>query len=1031
MKLKILHISDFHYKSGKAHINKQKNLIDKFKKQDDLNDEVDLIIFSGDLVQNGSKPSDFEEAKSLVLDSLRDQINLDDSRIVLCPGNHDVDRKEKLDSVIEFMDNIDTIEDLEKFLKKKDFDYSCKPSNNYVDFVKKYYIHSDDEINTMYSTHIRKIKDLNLGIVTINSAWRAIGNDDNDNLLFPPSLLSEALGAIHNCEFKILVVHHPLSDFRRFNSRELEDLYHANFDLILSGHVHKGKDSIGLQSNSSVINIAAPAALTFSGHGAEIGMGTIKFDLNLNEFSLVKHLYDQGNDVIYEVQKGPHEIPTDDKKKELNRFRKKIVGKLEIESEIAKDLLVSRESDLKEKSFLEICADPVLKAQSASEINEDTSSANEIDWNELSNPFDDFLILGKGKCGKTVLLRKVQIDVLHNYSTNNIIPYFIDCKEWNKSNKSLDLVTELHRYYELNRGIIQDILINGKVLLLLDNFQSRSQQFSDELESQIEGRDNIKIIACSDETILNKIEEVKIEGRAFSKLYFHRLRKKHIKQLTKRMHNLPTGKQDEIVDKINSIFNRMSIPFNFWTVSLFLWIFKKDLNSNFQNDVELINLYIEKLLEKERLTVERSSFGFDKYKRYLANLSHYLLTVHHDDAYCSSYTCLIEFTDHYLKSNPRYNVTPKEVLDYIEDRGIIGKTSNGHYSFRLNGVFEYFIAHYMTFDKEFLEEVISDDNYYLSFANEFELYAGFRRDDEKFLEKVFGRTKSIYQNVNEFYMEGGTTPDLHLKSRLTELLNLKTAVNRISDKLQHGLSAEEQDKIEEELLVETGLIDHESQSEVQKKQMLVINDSIESLEISLNILGGVYRNIDEIRDQNTVYEIFDYIIDSACNWGFKLIDEIKINDIKKLLKTDHGEEAKELLRLITNFIPTVVETKLNEIVGHRNLETLILEKIEILKKDWKNNQYKLFLLYFLLSDINLIKYGQKLEELIDMLTIPVLKYSSNLKLNYYLGFKSNDDKNQKLLFQRLTQKQQLNFDKKTDLGALHKDFSEKNKKKNT
>ena len=57
------------------------------------------------------------------------------------------------------------------------------------------------------------------------------------------------------------------------------------------------------------------------------------------------------------------------------------------------------------------------------------------------------------------------------------------------------------------------------------------------------------------------------------------------------------------------------------------------------------------------------------------------------------------------------------------------------YSFRLNGVFEYFIAYYMTLDEEFLSSALEDKSYYLSFANEFELYAGFKRDNIDFLNK--------------------------------------------------------------------------------------------------------------------------------------------------------------------------------------------------------------------------------------------------------------------------------------------------------
>lgn len=1026
--MKILHVSDFHYRYAKTHIVKQERIIEKFVSFNEQKKDVDLIIFSGDLVQNGTNYNDFEEAKRMLLDPFLKENCLDKSRIVICPGNHDNDREESLEAVVKYMDGIGSNDDLNEFIKKKDFEVSHAPIKNYLKFVTTNFKLEGDHFEPLFSAQIKKIKNTDVGIVTINTAWRALGQNDEGSLLFPTQKMEEAIFHVKDCEFKILVMHHPLTDFKRFNATELEDIFHKNFDLILSGHIHRGKDSIDITTSSGLIKIGAPAALTYPGKDTEIGLGIIQFDFDEAEFTICKHLYDSNNDMIYLVPKGTHQIPTDDVKKKRNRFRIKIKHKLELELERAKDLLVSRSNEDGGKSFLDLCADPVIKYQSVSEISDESSVVPDFDVSEFQIATSDFLVLGKGKCGKTVLLKKIQIELLSSFNEKQVFPFYIDCKEWTKTNKKLDLISELRKYYELSKDAIDAIIHYDEVVLLLDNFQSRSATFVNDLSSQIKGKSNLRLIVVSDETILNTIEEVKIDDRILSKLYFHRLRKKHIKQLTKKIHNLTNEKEDEIVEKINSIFTRMSIPFNFWTISLFLWIFKKDLNSNFQNDVELINLYIEKLLEKERLTVEQSSFGYDKFKRFLANLAHHLLTNNHHDSYCAKYEDLLKFTEEYLGKNPRYNISPKEVLEYVEERGIIGKKNN-EYSFRLNGVFEYFIAQYMVIDNTFLNKIIQDDNFYLDFANEFELYAGFKRDDQEFLNKIFAKTQGIYNSVNDYYSQGGVTPDSLLKSKMLELTGIKPMIEKITEKLKNGLTLTEQDEIEEEFLRETGL-SADSNSEVRQKQIKILNDSIESLEVSLRILGSVYKNVDEINNQAEVYEIFDFIVGSAINWGFKLIDEITLVEIKELLKSDQGDEAKALLRLITNFIPTVVESRLNDMIGHKNLEGIILERIELYKMNPNENQYKLFIMYFLLSDINLNKHMEKLNELTALIKLPILKYSNTLKLNYYLGFKTNDDPEKAQYLKNLLQTQQLRFDNQTDLGSLHKSLSEKSQKNN-
>ena len=109
-------------------------------------------------------------------------------------------------------------------------------------------------------------------------------------------------------------------------------------------------------------------------------------------------------------------------------------------------------------------------------------------------------------------------------------------------------------------------------------------------------------------------------------------------------------------------------------------------------------------------------------------------------------------------------------------------------------------------------------------------------------------------------------------------------------------------------------------------------------------------------------------------------------------------------------IPTLVQARLYDIIGHKNLEKVILNRIDRYSKNTQNNQYRLFVLYYLLVDINPRKHKEKLEQLIELLTMPILKYSSTLKLNFYIGFKTNEDPKLLAEYKRLLQKQQMKFE---------------------
>jgi len=68
---------------------------------------------------------------------------------------------------------------------------------------------------------------------------------------------------------------------------------------------------------------------------------------------------------------------------------------------------------------------------------------------------------------------------------------------------------------------------------------------------------------------------------------------------------------------------------------------------------------------------------------------------------------------------------------------------NERVTFRLNGIFEFFIAQSMSENNDFRDDLL-DDSVYLSFKNEFEIYGGIKNNDSDFLKKIYLKTKDYF-----------------------------------------------------------------------------------------------------------------------------------------------------------------------------------------------------------------------------------------------------------------------------------------------
>lgn len=1023
--MKILHLTDLHYKKDSSSNSKQRDIIKSLKLHLESKEKIDLIFFTGDLVNKGENFNDFIEASKLLFEELVELTSIQKHNLIFCAGNHDVYRDQEMEAIkTHISEKINSNDLLDNFVSKKSdpqFLESCKNIENFNKFILDYYSDCDDIIEKLYSVHKRTINGNKIGIVTLNTAWRSFSKEDRGKLLFPRLFVIRALEEIKDCEKKFLLMHHDIADLTEYNAFEVEDLIYENFHYLFSGHYHKKKQSLHITSHEGIFCCTTPATFTISNTNTKIGYTLIDVDTNTFQVKIANSIYDWQSNIFLDEPIQIIEIPLNEEKKEQNEFRKTLRDSYVNELIKANELFVSGQDENNSKNFIDLFSTPIIKTIPEIDSPYDRTTKHLVDYATILKSNENLMIYGKNKSGKSSLLKKIQLDLLSNLSVHLAIPFYIDFREFKLKGEKLNLLSRIARYYKNSQANILRKLKSVRLVILIDNYEKEMDAINQELEEFLKATPNSSFIAVSDLYIFKSYEKSYLDGIKYSKLFIHDITRNEIRGLINKWPNIPQERKQFVHERIVDIFNQLNIPYNYWTVSLFLWIFEKTNDFNLNNNVELIQLYIDNLLERQKIVFSNvSKLSYENFKFFLGELANHLVTNYYDQVYAISYKQLIDFTDEYRQHNLRFVIDTKEIVDHIIARGIIVKKENDLYSFRLRGVFEYFIAYNMIDNHDFREQVINDNKFYLSFGNELELYSGFMKKDKGFLTKIFSKTKYFLEDIIKKYNELGSNDSI-LLTKVSLVFDMTGAVSQLQKSDKIPLPPSEQDEMMDHLKP----LNRINADVTKKKKFDQIVLDPELFERFIFILSRVFRNTDQIKNENLIMEIFEFIITSYCYFGYYIIDEASGIIEGQEKDDDSGDDI--FLKLMTNFIPIIIQISLSNAVGQNNLERIILEKIRRLKQNRKENQYLLFLLYSLLMDLNVDQNINYMDDLLDDITLNILKSSVLIKLYSYLMFKCHNNSKLEKYIRDLIQKVTLKINSKTDLGNLHKRLEEKHK----
>nr|VFJ69982.1 MAG: Calcineurin-like phosphoesterase [Candidatus Kentron sp. FW] len=235
-----LHLSDFH--TGKDDYG-QLRLFDSILKHIDgriaQHGKPDLVFITGDIAQS-ARAEQYDTFAEEFLLALADKVG--EKRILMVPGNHDVDQKKQ---------KLITREAIRA--KSPEFFDPTSPGlaerEHLLPRFEAYRKHchlllagaGDDWLASEAGCLLRTfdINDLSLGILGLDTAWLSEGKSDERELTPGKPLVEAGLAEIADAKIKIVLGHHPLDWFHPEDRKPMEALFGQHQVLYLHGHMHQ------------------------------------------------------------------------------------------------------------------------------------------------------------------------------------------------------------------------------------------------------------------------------------------------------------------------------------------------------------------------------------------------------------------------------------------------------------------------------------------------------------------------------------------------------------------------------------------------------------------------------------------------------------------------------------------------------------------------------------------------------------------------------------------------------------------------
>lgn len=241
--IRILHLSDVHFTVQKSwDAEPVLRELARF-----IGEEVqaglvpDFVAFTGDLAFSG-KAEEYELAQAWLENQLWPVLpGLPKDRLLLVPGNHDVDRDKVsrgAESIQSDLLDTRTQEAIAQTLQHEgDRNLLLERHKAYLAFASTW--HGQPQTLPWWQ-RVVTINGSKLHIAGLDSAFMAYRNEDRNHLLISRYQLNQTVQApeADGADWRLALLHHPWDYLAEWDGHEIRSAVHLHRDLVLRGHLH-------------------------------------------------------------------------------------------------------------------------------------------------------------------------------------------------------------------------------------------------------------------------------------------------------------------------------------------------------------------------------------------------------------------------------------------------------------------------------------------------------------------------------------------------------------------------------------------------------------------------------------------------------------------------------------------------------------------------------------------------------------------------------------------------------------------------
>ena len=233
-----LHLSDFHLRTGDPYDRDVvlPALVQSVRRFRGEGRAPDAVFATGDLAFSG-KPQEYALVTAF-FDELLDGAGLGRDRLIVVPGNHDVDREAGigLARTLFSREQADAY-----FTPGRPWPHLSLKQGAFWDWYADYFRGIRQRpVSTCGPVEILEVGRVRLGLLPINSALFCQDDHDHAQLWIGRRPLGAAAEELQRCDadLRVVLIHHPLDWLADLERTNIRAKLNENADVLLRGHLH-------------------------------------------------------------------------------------------------------------------------------------------------------------------------------------------------------------------------------------------------------------------------------------------------------------------------------------------------------------------------------------------------------------------------------------------------------------------------------------------------------------------------------------------------------------------------------------------------------------------------------------------------------------------------------------------------------------------------------------------------------------------------------------------------------------------------